>query len=260
MASILRETFPASCSLINLAIHGAVCVTQHTRVTGFWLGSTFSPSTACLVMPSPPAVLGPPCRKACRHAVSSYARWASRPLEAASSTEVWLARVGLDYPPPSAARTELAPSLDDRKRQLGRPASPDHRRPSPVCASSGGPMDGLETDAPRFDLRDGKGFLHPRSTGRLSRMKQVDMQHRLCPTEKPRSSAHSPGCLSRGCPDRMPRRRDVSLSSVPLTIRTDILWPALDVPPSHFRLFVDVAIASTGNALLGCPSRGGGMI
>ena len=65
VASILRETFPASCSLINLAIHGAVCVTQRTRVTGFWLGSTFSPSTACLVMPSPPAVLGPPCRKAC---------------------------------------------------------------------------------------------------------------------------------------------------------------------------------------------------
>ena len=131
-------------------------------------------------------------------------------LEAVSSTEVWLARVGLDYPPPSAARTELAPQLRRPQAPAWSASFPRSPPPSPVCASSDGPMDGWETEAPRFDLRDGKGFLHPRSTGRLSRMKQVDMQHRLCPTEKPRSSAHSPGCLLRGCPDRMPRRRDLS--------------------------------------------------
>jgi hypothetical protein len=34
-------------------------------------------------------------------------------------------------------------------------------------------------------MRDGKGFPHPRSTARLSQMKQVDLQHRLCPMEKP---------------------------------------------------------------------------
>jgi hypothetical protein len=103
--------------------------------------------------------------------------------------------------PSSAARTyvtstyiHLATISASQRGQLFR--DPQLHRFAPTETA---PCDGLEIDAPRFDLRDGKGLLHPRSTIRLTQMKQVDLQHRLCPTEKaPIWRTLPPGCLSQG--------------------------------------------------------------
>ncbi|KAK0620928.1 hypothetical protein B0T14DRAFT_239152 [Immersiella caudata] len=97
--------------------------------------------------------------------------------------------------------------------------------------------------------KDGKDFLHFRSTTLLSQMKQVNVQHRFCPAEQPRSGPLPD--LRLRCRGRMPTRSKLGCLHLP-SGRSGSLWHM--IISASLALRIPLALAAL-QVSLGLPPR-----